>query len=385
MSNSKVLMFLAMVLAFPLASLGFKHKQLREGEVSNSSSGSMRPPRVYFLFLAVDKISNLDVWTAFFDSTPSDQYRAFAHCKDKSCAQQLSGSPIVPVPAVASYYCTDLVSPMNQLLTFALETDLGPTNEMDKFAFISDSSLPAKPFSEIYDTLTQRQGSDFCVFPPGEWADLPSGVGKGLEMAVKVHQWITLTRGHATRAAELWNEGVMHNFMSAFAMNTLGWNNVLDNNYADSRNWGCLDEFWYMTALFGTLKGVDPNANQEIKLNGFTGTTLTIDKKQGWQGQCDTFVIWSKYMHSLGKNSQENLMMSLDQPSIPHSGNWARPGWWDTISSQGIQAIRNSDFLFVRKFIDKPTLQGGSNSFADAYKQIIIDGSAAPSLKVKLR
>ena len=50
-----------------------------------------------------------------------------------------------------SYYCTDLVSPMNQLLSYALSTDLGPSNTHDKFAFISDSALPAKPFSEIYE------------------------------------------------------------------------------------------------------------------------------------------------------------------------------------------------------------------------------------------
>ena len=33
---------------------------------------------------------------------------------------------------------------------YALNTDLGPKNPRDKFAFISDSALPAKPFSEIY-------------------------------------------------------------------------------------------------------------------------------------------------------------------------------------------------------------------------------------------
>lgn len=328
-----------------------------------------RGPRVYFLFLAVDKISNLDVWTAFFDSAESDQYRAFVHCKEKSCVQQMAGSPIVPVPTVASYYCTDLVSPMNQLLSYALSTDLGPTNPRDKFAFVSDSALPAKPFSEIYQVLGQREGSDFCVFPPGEWADLASD--DGLEMSVKVHQWITLTRKHATRAVDLWQKGIMRNFMSYFKMNSLAWNNMLDNNFADNRNWGCLDEFWYVTALYGTLKKVHTIGDQSIALPEFTGSPLRIDKAAGWQGKCDTFVIWAKYMHSLGHNEQEKLILSLDPVSVPHGGNWARPGWWDTISTQGIQAIRKSDFLFVRKFIDKPTLHGGGN-FATAYSRIVV-------------
>jgi hypothetical protein len=383
MAYSSASKALALMLALPL-SLGAKMPASRGN--SSLAAADIREPRVYFLFLAVDKISNLDVWSAFFDSAPSDKYRAFAHCKDKSCAQQLSGSPIIPVPQVASYYCTDLVSPMNQLLGFALQTDLGPSSEQDKFAFISDSSLPAKPFTEVYQTLTKRSSSDFCVFPPGEWADLPNGPGNGLEVAVKVHQWITLTRAHAEAATEKWNKGVMHNFMTSFKMNTLGWNNMVDNSWADNRNWGCLDEFWYMTALFGTLKGVSAEGNQQINLEGFTNSPLHINNKEGWQGQCDTFVIWAKYLHALGKNSHENLMLALDQPSIPHSGNWARPGWWDTISPQGIQAIRNSDFLFVRKFIDKPTLQSGDgSSFADMYKKLIIDATTASALNMNLR
>ncbi|CAJ1337622.1 unnamed protein product [Effrenium voratum] len=343
----------------------------------NSSQQDARDPRVYFLFLATDKISNLDVWTAFFDSADSDKYRAFVHCKEKSCVQQMAGSPIIPVPTVASYYCTDLVSPMNQLLSYALSTDLGPVNARDKFAFISDSALPAKPFAEVHRILGERDGSDFCVFPPGEWADMPSD--GDLEVAVKVHQWVTLSRDHAEHASAMWQRGVMHNFMSYFKMNQLGWNNVLDNNFADNRNWGCLDEFWYLTALYGTLKKVRRDGDQSIELPGFTGSPLRIDKNAGWQGKCDTFVIWAKYMHSLGRNEQQNLMLSLDPPSVPHGGNWARPGWWDTISTKGIHAIRNSDFLFVRKFIDKPTLHDGDN-FAAAYSKIVVQDIPPSSL-----
>eukprot|EP00933_Yihiella_yeosuensis_P017021 TRINITY_DN14340_c0_g1_i1.p1 TRINITY_DN14340_c0_g1~~TRINITY_DN14340_c0_g1_i1.p1 ORF type:complete len:380 (+),score=75.56 TRINITY_DN14340_c0_g1_i1:162-1301(+) len=342
--------------------------------VQTSIAPDSRPPRIYFLFLGVDKLSNLDVWTSFFQSIPADKYRAFVHCKESNCVNQVKGSPIVPVPIVASYYCTDLVSPMNQLLSYALSIDVGPPNALDKFAFISDSSLPAKPFAEIYANLISRQTSDLCVFPPGEWADLPDGEGSStLEVAVKVHQWITLNREHAEKAASMWSKGVMHDFMARFKMNQLGWNNLLDNSPFDNRNWGCLDEFWYMTALFGTLKRVRPDGDQSIELPGFTGSPLRIDKRAGWQGECDTFVIWSKYMNSLGDNKQTRLLQNMDQASIPHAGNWARPGWWDTISTVGIRGIRNSEFLFVRKFIDKPTLSDGPN-FAAAYAQIVFQG-----------
>lgn len=331
---------------------------------------SERPPRVYFLFLAADKVSNLDVWSDFFNTADPEEFRAFVHCKDQTCVNQVAGSPIVAIPSVGSFYCTDLVSPMNQLLSYALTTDLGPTNKMDKFAFVSDSALPAKSFKKIYSTLTERDGSDFCVFPPAEWADLPTDEGRDMEVAVKVHQWITLTRDHAQKATVKWEQKVMHNFMQKFKMNQMGWNNKLDNNFADHRNWGCLDEFWYMTALFGTLKKVSPAGHQSIELPQFTGSPLRIDKAAGWQGECDTFVIWQKYMNSLGNNKQHNLLVSLDTASRPHSGNWARPGWWDTISPKGIEALRESEFLFVRKFIDKPTLAGGG-SFRETYKSLM--------------
>ena len=107
---------------------------------------------------------------------------------------------------------------------------------------------------------------------------------------------VTLVLEGDWSAKDMWQKGVMHNFMSYFKMNQLGcagkhvsgmhgpavtcacprlhllmfcrWNNMLDNNFADNRNWGChpadsisishkerktsggLDEFWYVTALF---------------------------------------------------------------------------------------------------------------------------------------
>merc|ERR1719387_663831 len=99
----------------------------------------------------MDKVSNLDVWRSFFASAPWEQYRAYVHCKLPSCVNQVSGTPLVVVPTVPSYYCTDLVSPMNQLVKVALSDGDGLPNEADKFAFVSDSTLPAKPFAYIYN------------------------------------------------------------------------------------------------------------------------------------------------------------------------------------------------------------------------------------------
>ena len=50
---------------------GFKKNRVFRPVVMVWIPVTMAGPRVYFLFLAVDKISNLDVWTAFFDSAES--------------------------------------------------------------------------------------------------------------------------------------------------------------------------------------------------------------------------------------------------------------------------------------------------------------------------
>eukprot|EP00927_Polykrikos_kofoidii_P064466 TRINITY_DN5969_c0_g2_i1.p1 TRINITY_DN5969_c0_g2~~TRINITY_DN5969_c0_g2_i1.p1 ORF type:complete len:472 (-),score=49.66 TRINITY_DN5969_c0_g2_i1:60-1424(-) len=332
---------------------------------------SLRPPRIYFLFLAVDKVSNLDIWRYFFGQADPNQYRAFVHCKNPSCVHQTMGSPLITVPTVPSFYCTDLVSPMNQLLSVALNSDVDFANPLDKFTFISDSTLPAKPFSHIYSTLTSRQGSDFCVFPSAEWADIPGSAG--LEIAVKHHQWITLDRNHAERASWMWAQGSMHDFMVRFHMNANGWS-YGDNAFADGRNFGCLDEFWFMLAIFGPLTHSTVGSEQSVHLPTFTGSPLHISTESKWQGACDTFVLWSQYLHRTSNSAFDRLYMSMDPASVPYSGNAMRPGWWDRLSSAAMVAVRNSEFLFVRKFVDLPLLAdvgGNSEGFQAAYMRIV--------------
>lgn len=329
-----------------------------------------RPARIFFLFMAVDKVSNLGVWASFFAKAPPSQYRALIHCKLPACLTSVQNTFMIPVPTVPSYYCTDLVSPMNQLLGHALNNEVTTENPADKFIFVSDSTLPAKPFSQIYATLALRQGSDFCSFPANEWADIPSPAG-GLEIAVKVHQWIVLERAHALNACIMWASGKDHDLMHRFQMNwkPFTWTN---NTYADTRNFGCLDEFWHMAALYGTLSHVDAARDAVVSLQMFTNTPLRVSGSVGWQGACDTFVMWAKYLHAPGNNPFLELHTSLDPASVPHGGNDQRPGWWDTISTYGIQSIRKSGFLFVRKFIDNPRITDGPD-FAAAWARVVFE------------
>jgi len=346
--------------------------KLRMGAKATNQTAGNQPlmmPKVYFLFLGMDKISNIGIWKSFFAAAPADMYRVFVHCKFREpCQRQLVGSVFQLVPTVPSYYCTDLVSPMSQLLNFAL-SDSQNTHPNDKFAFISDSSLPGKPFAHVHAALSGRPGSDFCVFPMKEAADQYQN-GQ-LSVLVKHHQWSVLGRDHAVKSWQLWQSGTMHDIMYRWKMNTqaLTWGN---NTYADQRNFGCLDEFWHMAALYGVLY-TTPNHDNTLSLPKFTGSQLSMAADAGWQGMCDTFVIWAKYM---GKDSGVSnpffrLMQSLDPPSVPHGGNNQRPGWWDQMSRTGMTALRRSDFLFIRKFIDRPYLTDGGDFEAAYIKQVL--------------
>jgi len=324
-----------------------------------------RGPRIYFLMLAVNGISNFDIWKAFFANAPREQYRAFVHCKTTTCRDQVLGSAFTLVPTVPNYYCSDLVSPMQELVATALQDFDGLPNQYDKFAFISDSSLPAKPFSVVYQTLSARSGSDFCAFPSAEWADSPGSSLFRFEYAVKHHQWITMNRAHAARTWELWASGTLHNFMTQYRMNVYAQQSH-SNIFGDHRNYGCLDEFWYMLSLYGPLHAPDNQHAQDVHLSMFTGGSLRVSPDAGWQGECDTFVMWAKYMHSPGWNPFFDLYSKLDSASTPNPGDTSRPGWWDQMSSVGMRAVRESHFLFIRKFIDNPRMVDGPN-FAAAW------------------
>lgn len=334
-----------------------------------------RQPRVHFLFLAVNDISNANVWKAFFQGAQSHLQRAYVVCKTPACEASIARSlpDLVTVPSVGSEYCTDLVSPMIALLSHAMDYDKDDTHPNDKFVFVSDSTLPAKSFSQVYNTLSKRNGSDFCVFPAGEWADRSMDPGDEMEVIPKHHQWITLERAHAEKAVRVWQANHMKDFMREFHMNQHPQLGGI-NTYGDRRNSGCLDEFWFMGALFGTVK-VSQHATKSVWLDGFSNGPLRVDSDAAWQGTCDTFVDWEKHLHAGDRNPFEAFHDRLDQLSKPYGGTPSKPGWWSRMTPDGIRAVKASDFLFVRKFHNEPELANGpqGQTFAEAFIDIVLD------------
>jgi hypothetical protein len=153
-------------------------------------------PKLFFLFMVRDSLPHAKIWARFLaNAREGIDYEALVHCVEKqSCMQSIK--PLFSfdiIETADSEYCKDLVSPMNALLASALGR--GEKNKDDKFVFLSESTVPVKPFANVQFELTIERAttSDFCITPKSEWA----------HNNVKHHQWIVLHRSHALKAVSV--------------------------------------------------------------------------------------------------------------------------------------------------------------------------------------
>lgn len=338
--------------------------------VASPTSVAVPKPRLFFLFLVYDKINNEDIWNRFFATAVQGfDYRAFVHCKtDGACApniQQTGRYEIIS--SVETTYCFNLVGGMNALIAAALEKG-GGSHPNDKFILVSDSTLPVKPFSFVQQKLTQDDGSDFCIFPRNEWAEVVENflgqpqVTSVKHVAVKHHQWAVLSREHAKTAVQ--KSGELQDLMRRFQLNTPGFKNT-----------GCLDEFWHFAVLFGSLKLSDnPTV---LGLPALNGERVSTDNYE-IQGQCDTFVNW--VARASGSN---NNMTRLTQELMADPGtdmdqaSDTRPSSIHRVSKRSLKSLRDSPFLFARK-VDNGCAFSGCDSVADAFERLVFSTPPQP-------
>jgi len=118
-----------------------------------------------------DRIFNMHIWKAFFAQAPTGAYRAFVHCKSRECnPEMLTFLPMLrPVNRKPTSRCLDLVTAEAQLMKVALKTYVSGADVLQKYIILTESTLPVKPFSVVYDTLTRHRESDFCFFNDQWW------------------------------------------------------------------------------------------------------------------------------------------------------------------------------------------------------------------------
>lgn len=315
------------------------------------------PGVVNFLFLLGDQLPHQDLWRKFFAAAPTESWRGFVHCKDeKACnAQTHMGTQTIDihgltmVPTTPTWYCHDLVTAMAQLLRSALErSDADGRAGPEKFVFISDSTLPVKPFNELHKALIADDDSDFCLFPERQWG---SATVDGHDVRlVKHHQWVVLNKAHAQLFVKKWvpvtDQGVWQVWLKSRSWT--GEERFVSPQHfyhPPSTNW-CTDEWAFVATIFGA---VEPGTGA---LPNFGGGAFATSGAESWttQGRCRTFTFWDTADGDPFAPLATAVHSDYGSQMSCYPKCYRRPATFGEVSAQGLSAMRHSEFLFVRKF-----------------------------------
>lgn len=317
---------------------------------------------VHFLFLIDDSLPHLELWEKFFADAPAGSWRAWVHCKEPAgCRDQgLHRLPgFAMTPTTPTWYCHDLVTAMAQLLRSALLPLRGsPQGRLEKFVFLSDSTLPIKPFREIHHVLTSDDDSDFCIFPQQQWG---SGEFNGHEaLLVKHHQWLTLNRRHAELFVREWKPVDAEGFW-AVPLKSGPWVEherevePKDFSHPPNSNW-CTDEWAFFATIFGAVE--DKRTGVQY-LSGFGGGALQLTGQlaKETQGRCRTFAYWGNTDGPDFAFLATEVYNDWDSEISCYPTCHSRPATFRKLGLKGLQAMRKSSFLFVRKISDHIMLE----------------------------
>ena len=176
---------------------------------------SMGSPKVAFLFLTMSEFPWLEAWEAFFEDASKKDYSIYVHRAALKDAAQRQAQPLplakygaIEVPWVQTAWCALFGVEVASL--FHAMTD--PANQ--QFVFVSDSSVPLKPFAYVYKELAlnspetskiclaseayfkgakkefvKQEAKRSCVF-----RDFLRGINP---RAMKHHQWAVFSRAHS--------------------------------------------------------------------------------------------------------------------------------------------------------------------------------------------
>lgn len=320
----------------------------------NTSAAAWGAGVVHFLFLVNDDLPHADIWRAFFANAPSGSWKVLIHCKDSAgCARNavFSKSPgFAQVPTTPTWYCHDLVTAMASLastaLTFNAATSLVGSRE--KFVFLSESALPIKPFVEVHSELLRDDSSDFCLFPSNQWAS--ASVDGSFVKLLKHHQWVVLSRAHAEQFTQNWTPV---NSLSQWKipLKSGTWQN--NARYMFPQNFQypaaantCTDEWAFMATIFGAL---EPMSGSRY-VPGFGGGHIDM-QKQTTQGRCRTWSYWDGSWDSDASDLGTKIAQDFSGSKMSCYGKChARPATLERLSKASLHALRQSPFLFARKF-----------------------------------
>lgn len=306
---------------------------------------------VHFMFLVNDNVPHMSWWIKFFANSPPNTWKAWVHCKDiDGCARNgvFSYPGFAQVATTPTWYCHDLVTAMSRLLERALASKAATFGAREKFVFLSESTLPIKPFSEVHSTLLLDDDSDICLFPADQWAS--STIDGKFVKLVKHHQWVVLSRAHA--------EGFYRDWVSVNAqsqwrvwLRTGSWQKTSRFVYPQSFYYPpsantCTDEYAFMATIFGALEPQGGVRN----LQGFGGGKVDMYTHAA-QGRCRTWTYWDNAWDQQATALASEIANDFYGSSMSCFPKcYARPAEISKVSDKSLYALRRSPFLFARKF-----------------------------------
>lgn len=318
----------------------------------NASAGAVgaNSPRLFFLFMAYGSMSHMDLWAAFFRQATSWKWKAFLHCKSHEVCRfhlsMMNPFGLRLVDTAPSSYCQDLVTPMVQLLRAASAES---HHKGDKFVFLSDTTLPVKPFGHVYWALTQTRQSDICIEPRSEWLWLSNKRSPGRTAALVKHsQWVVLSQEHAWKMVRNWPH--MAGGVGAH-WSVPVWPAARGKDYTE-KDFGTLPKHSLCTdewAVFAGLFGVVMTTRTKEYMPGLSSHTLNIQANtpQDGQGVCRTFVTWGE---SVARESSRTAQKVSHLLSCFPNCLSSHPAHFTRMTYSGLQVLRGTSFLFARKF-----------------------------------
>jgi hypothetical protein len=307
---------------------------------------------LHFLFLVDNYIQHADHWREFLSLAPPGSWKAFVHCKDSwGCNNNgvFTDNPgFVQVPSTETFYCHDLVTAMRVLLDNALKSQAtAATGGREKFIFVSDSTLPIKPFSWVSYQLLQDDSSDFCVFPSNQWA---SGNFRGTQrFLVKHHQWVTLNREHAQRFVDSWKPVQANGSWPIYIRDDprKDHQNVAPSDFdypqGSSR---CSDEFAFMANIYGAVQ----TTGSLKTLKNFGGGGVLNMESHTMQGMCRTWTFWNQNWDPQATALAGQIHNDFGSRISCYPYCQYRPAVLEHLTDDALHALRHSPFLFARKF-----------------------------------
>ena len=164
-------------------------------------------PAVAFLFLTINgEVTWPEIWADFFAGAADPRmFRAYIHrSNDKGSDAEPSPAALAflaacrgrvnSVPTAADTAWGQLIAAERSLAAGAVKA---PENVV--FVYVSHTTLPVKSFAEVYETLTSRSTSSFCLTTQQTW--VRSRVDADA-VYPKTSQWISLSRDSAERFAD---------------------------------------------------------------------------------------------------------------------------------------------------------------------------------------